>query len=293
MPSFLDRIDPATGNVVAQVPHNSPIPGYPDPPVVAGNTVWVLSSYRGSSAVLQGYDGKYLAPTGSVTVPVSGQVSTAPEGVLSSGPGGYLYMAAGHSIAVINPGTRTVIKQISVSGLASSVAVSPDGSKLYVGTVPSTPASSFQLLTYDPATGSQLPSYAMADIASGGGNLIATSGGVWGTVGVGMTERVWFAPGGDLTRVVWVSQGVGAGLDSVPRLSGGTIWIGGSQRLACADPATGRVLASTAIPTDRSIVEYFGSVTVAGNGRAFALYQNQAAQQSGVAILTPPAACSG
>ena len=52
-------------------------------------------------------------------------------------------------------------------------------------------------------------------------------------------------------------------------------------------------MASTAIPTDNGVVEYFGSVTVAGNGRTYALYQNQAAQQSGVATLTPPAACSG
>jgi hypothetical protein len=108
-----------------------------------------------------------------------------------------------------------------------------------------------------------------------------------------MSEWVWFAPGGDLSGSFHVSQGPGAGLDSVPTFSGGAVWIGGSHTLECANPATGRVLASTAIPTDSSIVEYFGSVTVAGNGRTYALYQNQAAQQSGVATLMPPAACSG
>jgi hypothetical protein len=51
-------------------------------------------------------------------------------------------------------------------------------------------------------------------------------------------------------------------------------------------------MASTTIPSDNGIVEYFGSVTVAG-GRTYALYQNQAAQQFGVATLTPPATCSG
>ena len=108
-----------------------------------------------------------------------------------------------------------------------------------------------------------------------------------------MSEWVWFAPNGDLSQVVRVSQGAGAGLDSVPTFSGGAVWIGGSQKLACANPATGQVMASTAIPTDNGVVEYFGSVTVAGNGRTYALYQNQAAQQFGVATLTPPAACSG
>ena len=79
----------------------------------------------------------------------------------------------------------------------------------------------------------------------------------------------------------------------MPTFSGGAVWIGGGQRLACANPATGQVMASTAIPTTNDgVVEYFGSVTVAGNGRTYALYQNQAAQQFGVATLHPPAASS-
>ena len=84
---FLDRINPVTGNVVTQVSYTSPIPGFPNRPVVTGNTVWVLSSYSGSSVVLTGYNGKTLAPAGTVTVPVSGQLSSAPQGVLASGPG--------------------------------------------------------------------------------------------------------------------------------------------------------------------------------------------------------------
>ena len=79
----------------------------------------------------------------------------------------------------------------------------------------------------------------------------------------------------------------------MPTFTGGVVWTGGSRELACANPATGQVLASTAIPTDNGIVEYFGSVTVASSGRTYALYRNQAAQQSGVAALTPPEACSG
>ena len=284
---FLDRINPVTGNVVTQVSYTSPIPGFPNRPVVTGNTVWVLSSYSGSSVVLTGYNGKTLAPAGTVTVPVSGQLSSAPQGVLASGPDGDLYVAAGSAVAVVNPASRQMVRRIATSGPVSSVAVAPDG-KLYVGT------GTFELLSYNPATGALLGSSAVADLGSTGGNLVATSGGVWGTVGIGMSEWVWFAPNGNLSRVIRVSQGAGAGLDSVPTFSGGAVWIGGSQKLACANPATGQVLASTAIPTDNGVVEYFGSVTVmTSSGRTYALYQNQAAQQFGVATLTPPAACSG
>jgi len=285
-PGFLDRISPVTGNVLTQVPYDSPISGFPNRPVLTGNTVWVLSSYAGSSVVLSGYNGRSLALAGTVTVPVSGQLSSAPQGVLTSGSGGYLYVAAGSAIAVVNPQTLQVIRQIPVSGTVSSVAVSPDGSKVYAA------SGVLQLTAYAPATGARLGSSAMSGLGSSAGNLVATSGGVWGTVGIGMSESVWFAPDGDLSRVVRVSQGPGAGLDSVPSYSGGVVWIGGSQQLVCANPATGQTMLTAVIPTDNGIAEYFGTITVAG-GRTYALFRNQAAQQSGVATLTPPATCSG
>jgi hypothetical protein len=281
---YLDRISPVTGNVVASAPYTAPIPG---PPVVLGSTVWVVSSYAGSDVALKGYDARTLAQVASVTVPVSGQVSAVAGGVLTSGPDGDLYVAAGTGVAVVNPGTQQVIRRISVSaGPVNSVAVAPDGGRLYVST------GSFELLTYNLGTGALLRSSAAADIGSSGGNLVATSGGVWGTVGVGMTERVWFAPDANLTQIVLVTLGAGAGLDSVPTFSGGAVWVGGSHTLECADPDTGKQRASVTIPTDRDVVEYFGSVTITGS-HTYAYYQNQQAQQFGVVTLTPPSACSG
>ena len=281
---YLDRISPVTGNVVASARYTAPIPG---PPVVLGSTVWVVSSYADGDVALTGYDATTLTQVASVIVPVSGQVSAVAGGVLTSGPDGDLYVAAGAVVAVVNPGTHQVIRRISVSaGPVNSVAVAPDGGRLYVST------GSFELLTYNLGTGALLRSSAAADIGSSGGNLVATSGGVWGTVGVGMTERVWFAPDANLTQIVLVTLGAGAGLDSVPTSSGGAVWIGGSHTLECANPDTGRQRASVAIPADRGVVEYFGSVTVAG-GHTYAYYQNQQAQQFGVVTLTPPKACSG
>jgi len=283
-PGYLDRIAPATGNVVASAPYSAPIP---NAPVVTGSTVWVVSSYAGSDVVLHGYDAKTMAQVTSVTVPVSGQMSGNAAGVLTSGPGGDLYVAAGGSVAVVNPSTRQVIRRISVSaGPVNSVAVSPDGGRLYVST------GSFELLTYNLATGEQMGPAAMSDFGNNAANLVATSGGVWGTVGVGMSEWVWFAPDADLTRIVRVTETAGGGLASVPTVSGGAVWIGGSHTLACASPATGRVLASATIPSDHGVVEYFGSVTVTG-GRAYAFYLDDHSQQTGLATLTPPSACSG
>jgi len=107
-----------------------------------------------------------------------------------------------------------------------------------------------------------------------------------------MSEWVWFAPGGNLASASPVTHGGGGGLPSVPTLAGGAIWIGGAQSLACADPATGRVLESAPIPGDHGVAVYFGSVAYAG-GHVYAYYLDNQAQTQGVAILTPPVGCTG
>lgn len=284
---YLDRIDPATGSVLRSAPYDPPVPNQP---VIVGSTVWVVSSYGGDIAGLRGYDTQTLAQVASVQVPAIGGVASPAQGVLAAGPDGTLYLAAGDTVAVLNPSSGRLIRRIYLNGgqASSSVAVAPGGSTLYIGVNTGT---TFRLLTYDLGSGFISSSSTMQ--AGSGGNLVATDGGVWGTAGVGMSQWAWFAPGGDVGQARRVSQGAGAGLASLPAVSGGAVWIGGSHELACADPGTGRIRAQTPIPTDRGVVEYFGSVTVLGDGHAYALYQDQAAQLSGVASLTPPASCSG
>jgi hypothetical protein len=280
----LNRIDPATGTVLQSASYTAPIA---QPPVVLGGRVWVVSAYSGGEITLRGYDTRTLAPVATVPVPAIGGVADSAQGALAAGPGGQLYVAAGESVAVVNPASGQVSDRINLTaGRASSVAVAPDGSTLYVGI---SAGDSLRLLAYDAGTGRISGSSTMP---GSGGNLVATAGGVWGTTGTGMSEWVWFAPGGDLSRSARVSQGAGGGLASLPNVSGGAVWIGGSHELVCASPATGKVLARTTIPADQSIVEYFGSVTALSNGHAYALYQDQRVQLAGVAQLSPPQACT-
>jgi hypothetical protein len=124
-----------------------------------------------------------------------------------------------------------------------------------------------------------------------GGNLVATPRGLWGTIGVGNSEWVWFAPNGDLSRATRVGQGAGGGFASVPVYSGGLIWIGGGHTLVCADPATGHILSTATLPADHGSLEYFGSAAVIG-ASAYAYYQDDAAQRAGIVQMTPPAACA-
>jgi hypothetical protein len=282
--STLDRINPATGAVVASVPYNMPVW---NPPVVVGNSVWEVSSYTGGNVVLRGYDAGTLAQASSLLVPAIGGVSLAGQGVLTSGPDGNLYVAAGRTVAVVNPATRQEISRIQVTaGKASSVAVSPDGTKLYVGIGSS---ASFRLVVFN------LPSDTVVNettLTSGGGNLVATSGGVWGTTGSGHSQWTWFAPNGDLTRAVQVGQVTGGGWFSFPSYSGGVVWVGGTGDVVCASPATGQVLARADIPADHGVAQYFASPVVYG-GQAYSYYQSDASQQTGLARMTPPAACTG
>ncbi len=284
--STLDRIDSATGAVVASVPYNMPVW---NPPVVVGNTVWMVSSYNGGNIVLQGYDARTLARTSSLLVPAIGGVSIGGQGVLTSGPDGNLYVAAGETVAVVNPATRQEIHRVQVlAGKTSSVAVSPDGSKLYVGIGSST---SFRLVVFN------LPSDTIANestLTSGraGGDLVATSGGVWGTTGSGNSQWTWFAPNGNLAQAVQVGRGAGGGWISLPSYSGGVVWVGGTGDVVCASPATGQVLAKADIPADHGVAQYFASSVVSG-GQAYSYYQSDASQQTGLVRMTPPAACTG
>jgi hypothetical protein len=280
-PGSLARIDPSTG-VVADVAVSGSVPG---PPVVVGHTVWVVSYHPGGVVDLQSYDASTLAQGPSWTVDSIGALSAAPEGVLAAGPDGTLFVAAGITVVAVDPANGSLIRRYFVdSGVANSVAVSPDGNTLYVGT------GSFKVVTFDVA-GGQVTGQSTLDLGGNGGNLVATSGGLWGTVGVGMSEWTWFAPQGDLSRAARVTQGAGAGLASVPAYSGGAIWIGGGQTLVCVNPSTGQILATANLPSDHGALEYFSSAAVIGS-HAYAYYQDDAAQRAGIVQMTPPSACA-
>ena len=280
----LDRIDPATGTIAATAQANPPLP---NPPVIIGNTVWVLWSYSGGNVVLHAFDAQTLAPTRSVLVPAIGPVAASGgSNVVTSGPDGHLYVAAGDTVAVVNPDNGQLIRRIYLTaGTSDSVAVSPDGSRLYVG------VGGTKVLIYDLSSDTVITSSSLAGTDSGG-NLVATSGGVWGTTGAGMSEWTWFAPDGDLARAVRIGAGAGGGFASLPSYSGGVVWVGGSHTLSCASPANGHVLDTVTLPTDHNVVEYFGSPVVSG-GQAYSYYPDNASQQSGLVRMTPPAACSG
>jgi hypothetical protein len=70
------------------------------------------------------------------------------------------------------------------------------------------------------------------------------------------------------------------------------MWLGGPDEFACANPGTGQLRVSSRIPADQGAPQSFGGAAVLG-GRAYSVYQDQAAHLSGLARLTPDPACGG
>jgi hypothetical protein len=277
------EIDPSSGHTTHQAPSN----GFPgQAPVIAGNKVWEVATYGGSVG-LNGYTMATLAADGSITVPVSGAGSGNPDGILTAGPDGNLYLAAGSAVDELNPSSGSVIRQFPVpGGTANSVAVSPDGSRIYVGVG----GASYRIVELNRSTGAVVASGSEGANESGGA-LLATSGGVWFT----NNGRVWFAPASDLSGARLIAGPAGGGDEAIPTYANGAVWVGGTKKLACLDPATGQVRASFLVPTSEQAPGGIGDITSAA-GHVFALYVDtrtaMAGQVTGVDVLSPSAACT-
>ena len=207
-PGYLDQIDPAHGSVLNRAPDSAQVTSAP---VIVGGQVWAVTTYNSAVAILTGYNATTMQQVASVQVPVSGRVSFAAAGVLAAGSGHSLYLAAGNDIAVVSTDTHKVTRRfVELQGPIDSLATSPDGTRLYVS------LGNVTLLTYELPGLAQLASSTMS-VDGVAANLVATSGGVWGTLNT-LTTTVWFAPGGNLAKLVDVGDATGANGYSLPHL---------------------------------------------------------------------------
>jgi PQQ-like domain len=281
----LVELDPSTGKVV----HQAPADGFPgQAPVIAGNKVWEVTSYGGSSVALSGYNEQTLAADGTIAVPASGSASGDPASVLTAGPNGNLYLAAGRAIEEVDPSSGSVVRQFTLPGTANSVAVSPEGSRIYAGIN----GSSYQIAEVNATTGRVV---SIVSVGQGGGDLVASAGGVWFTTGSETAEQVWFAPATNLHGVRSIAGPSVGGDEAIPTYAGGVVWVGGTKQVECLDPATGQVRATGTVPYNAVAPAGFGDVVSAG-GHVYALYVNNRVEQGDAAgslvMLNPSSACT-
>lgn len=278
----LVRIDPRTGAVAAR----APVGANPTDPVVAKGSLWVLSSPLGA--------GPSAAPTtltryalGTLrrlsTTSLSLSASPARATIAADPMNQRLYVTSGDTIVVLDAGTVQVLRHINGIDGISGLAVTPDGRRLYVATMPQTSDST--LYTVDTATGTVLNHQVARNNIS---TLVATAGGVWVFGGSGMHDDVVFAPGGDLATAL-PEGGGGGGLYPDVRVANGLAWLGGPDQIGCADPDTGTRYDTTSVPSTGGTQQSVGTMTVSG-GQLYGIYRGPHAPHA-LVQLDPPAAC--
>jgi hypothetical protein len=194
-----------------------------------------------------------------------------------------IFLGYGHDVYSIDATTGAVKEHVTVTGLVGAVA--SDDKQLYIGVNP-VDSNTPTLVVLDVDHGLAVTTRTSL-VGSEVSGLLATSGGVWISFAGGHADSVRFASFSDLSNSRVVASG-GGGLPTTVTLSGGTVWIGGSATVACADPATGTIRSQTAVATQEGQPRYLGTIArVAGHWIA----SYQSGDAAGIATFEPPTQC--
>lgn len=258
--------------------------------VRAGNEVWVGTSQASGSPLvgkILRFDAATLDLKGGITLPQGAGYAPSPYG----NPGVHL-AAAGNTVVagfagmfeVIDAATGTVRYSLGAGYqkpmTVDDVAISPDGTRIYVVASSNDQVPSTVLTEWDPATRQPVPGQRTAiDFSVGPPKLTATNAGVWVSVATGMMGQYSFRPGSALGTVSAKSDGRDP--NSVhTAFAGNILWVLGPQ-LRCADPRTGATRAA-----DDNMQGYEGTVVADAAGTYIS-------GSDGIDLIVPPKACSG
>ena len=196
-----------------------------------------------------------------------------------------------HQVSFIRAGRVT--HQLTIAHQISSIAMSADGTRLYVATELGSVPGPGQIETRDPRTGSPLAA-PMRGLDVGLG-LQATTGGIWYTSASGMQAAIGFQPYG--TYRPHSVEGVGrsgGGALTFSSVSGGVAWLGSADQLGCADPDTGTLRARVPVGSSHGMVIAAISGLAALDGKVFAVYNGiNGGPANALIVMTPPSKCFG
>lgn len=241
----LSRVDPATGAIVAS---NTFSPGLVGPPVYAAGWLWVTDDPASAGDLL-------LLRLDPGTLMVTGELSVGSDPTGNAGTGGHIAFAGGAiwvdgagQLVRVSPATVSAGLTIPQPGADSAeVAAGPDGGTLIVSEAD---AGAGAIQRRDPVTGTLLASYPMLGTfaplldngVSGDGIWVREPTGMMGYIERFQTATVTPQAA---TRVEG-TNGIAANVWD------GVLWVsneaGGPARNYCADPATGRRLATLPLP---------------------------------------------
>lgn len=281
--SGLVQMDPATGAATASVPVTAQATG----PIATAGGLWLATETSPTATTLTEFAVPGLSVLRTRALTSSSPIKATENIPVLAAPsdGGGLVFARGDDLWVLDATTGATVTTAALPGNANGAAIAPDGDAIFVGVA--TSSGNDWLIRMDMSGDVSAETPVAGDLAQGVTHaLVATSGGVWLETGSGSAVGYGFLPNagpaphlGDFT----------AGFSTRPplvSLAGNVVWLTGPAGIACADPRTGRIRAS-----DHAAGDVLRDVVQVGP-RWFALYDNETTDQSGLASISPPAACT-
>jgi hypothetical protein len=272
----LARVDAATGAIVAT---NAFSPGFVGPPLAAAGSLWLTGSFSGNGMLLR-LDPRTLMVTGELKI---APVNTGAGQSHIAFAGGFIWVDGSDELVRVSP--AAVAAELSIplpSADSSDIGASPDGGTLIVSEAD---GGNGTIQRRDPVTGTLLASHPMQGVIApliGG----VSAAGAWVSEPTGMLGYIERFAATSLTPQARTQVNGSNGLHA--DVWGGVLWVrdqvGGPARNYCADPATGRRIATLPLP-DLS-QDYLMAVT---GGRIY--YSVPASSGFAIRTVPVPAAC--
>ena len=252
----LARIDRATSAVAT-------MGGFPYAKTLARVTagLWVAAG-PGIGDGTVAADTKWLTLVDPVTLSVKQRVHLPGQADPASfaapqlaGAANVLWLGYGHSLYRLDPTTGRILLTESLPGTATSISIDPSGHRLYVG-VEVTPSQNSQdlVIEWDALTGTRLASAPTGGLGLAGPQVAAAADGVWISYATGMLGAVEHRSATGLAELVAPQHQHTNGIHVF--VFGGTLWLvdGMAQQVACGDPLTGVITASSQETSPEAIV---------------------------------------
>jgi len=181
-----------------------------------------------------------------------------------------VWIAHGGHLYQLDPKTGRTLQTRTFSGIAVSIALSPNGGRIYVGA--DTNLSLWNpgvatIAAFDTTTMNQVASTQSDGASLGGPRVAAANDAVWVAIATGMQGHVERRRASDLShQPVPVAEQRHSNSVRV-YVAGGFVWTtdGQAGRLECLDPQTGSVLSSKEFPLAGVVAGDSASIYVAGS----------------------------
>jgi hypothetical protein len=287
------RLAPTSGAVLARrsYPGSAQLQA-----LIAADALWTAQASSGGTVKVRGLGLNTLTEVATVTVHMPGRTTVGDLVALDvNAKDRRIYVGINNSIAVIDAAARQIVHQYQITnGLIADLAINPDDTRLYVtANIPNSTDSS--LIVLDPDTGATIVNPIHIGGGTGFQGITASTGGIWLETGSGMTNWLNFRPASHLALAgnsfnEALTTG-GGGYPVTSTVTASAVWLGGTTKLACADPVTGKIRASVRVPTPHGDAANISRITVAGS-YLFAYYMADAGPSELLIKLSSPTQCT-